>query len=90
MKSRVWMSMGFPYYLKPWGKILRMSEVIVPWLCPDCGRVYYRLERTEKVQEEWSRLPDELKAEKILRPDILDDEFVSYDMIKKIKDSFDD
>lgn len=90
VKSRVWMSMGFPYYLKPWGKILKMSEVTVPWLCPKCGRVYYRLERTERVHREWSRLPDELKAEKILRPDILDDEFVSYDMIKKIKDSFDD
>ncbi len=90
VKSRAWMSMGFPYYLKPLGKILRMSEVIVPWLCPKCGRIYYRLERTERVQREWSTLPDELKAEKILKPDILDDDLVSYRMIKKIKDSFDD
>lgn len=45
VKSRVWMSMGFPYYLK---------------------------------------------AEKILKSDILDDEFVSYNMIKRIRVSFHD
>ncbi len=90
VKSRAWMSMGFPYYLKPWGKILKMSEVVVPWLCPKCGRVYYILERREHVRKEWETLPDELKAEKILKSDLLDNSVVSYDMIKKIRDSFKD
>lgn len=88
VKSRAWMSMGFPYYLKPWGKVLRMCELIVPWLCPECGRVYHLLEKKDDVREEWKRLPDELKAEKILKPDMLDDDLVGHEMIKRIEDSF--
>ncbi|MEE9116672.1 MAG: hypothetical protein V3U09_07230 [Thermoplasmata archaeon] len=57
VKSRAWMSMGFPYCLKPWGKILRMSEVIVPWLCPDCRRVYYRSKKNREGSRGMEQAP---------------------------------
>ncbi len=63
MRSREWIMTGYPYWLRPWGSTLRMSEMIIPWACLGCGRVTYILRDIKKIKRDFDDLTDEQKEQ---------------------------
>jgi len=62
IRSRDWVILDFPHFLKPWGSALKMDEKMVPWWCTNCGNITFRLKESEKVLEEykscWGKVKD--------------------------------
>jgi hypothetical protein len=54
---------GYPYWLRPWGSTLKMSEMIIPWACMECGRVTYILRDFHKIKRDFDALSDDEKKE---------------------------
>ncbi|MDG6220647.1 MAG: hypothetical protein QCI38_04275 [Candidatus Thermoplasmatota archaeon] len=63
MKSRDWIVTGYPYWLRPWGSTLRMSEVVIPYACMKCGRVEYILRDIHKIRRDFQKLGQSEKEE---------------------------
>ena len=61
MKSRDWALSGYPYWLRPWGGSIKMSELIIPFACIECGRVVYMLRDIHKLKRDFAKLNDEEK-----------------------------
>ncbi len=63
MHSREWVMTGNPYWMRPWGGVLKMSEMIVPFACLGCGRVTFMLRDIHKLKRDFKELtPEEKEA----------------------------
>jgi len=63
MRSRDWIVTGYPYWLRPWGSSLKMTEVVIPHACLRCGRVTYILRDLHLIKRDYEKLSDEEKEE---------------------------
>ena len=61
VKSRDWIVTGYPYWLRPWGSPLKMSEAIIPYACLDCGRVVYILRDIHIIKRDFEKLGEKEK-----------------------------
>jgi DNA-directed RNA polymerase subunit RPC12/RpoP len=56
VKTRDWIITGYPYWLRPWGPTLKMSEVLIPYACLECGRVIFILRDIKKIRRDLQKL----------------------------------
>ena len=61
LRSRDWVVTGYPYWMRPWGSALKMSEVIIPYACLDCGRVEYILRDIHKIRRDLDKMSEDEK-----------------------------
>jgi DNA-directed RNA polymerase subunit RPC12/RpoP len=63
VKTRDWIITGYPYWLRPWGGTLKMSEVLIPYACLECGRAVFMLRDIKKIRRDMMNLTDEERKE---------------------------
>ncbi len=63
VKTRDWIITGYPYWLRPWGSTLKMSEVLIPYACLECGRAVFVLRDIKKIRRDMMNLTDEERRE---------------------------
>ena len=56
VKTRDWIITGYPYWLRPWGSTLKMSEVLIPYACLECGRAIFILRDIKKIRRDLDNL----------------------------------
>jgi DNA-directed RNA polymerase subunit RPC12/RpoP len=63
VKTRDWIITGYPYWLRPWGSTLKMSEILIPYACLECGRTIFMLRDIKKIRRDLENLNENEKAE---------------------------
>jgi DNA-directed RNA polymerase subunit RPC12/RpoP len=63
VKTRDWIITGYPYWLRPWGGTLKMSEVLIPYACLECGRTIFILRDIKKIRRDLQNLPEKEREE---------------------------